>query len=58
MSEPIKTKIPAEMEPAAVGGMVTDARYIVDRTNYPDEPKSQAEINADILARLAALEGE
>lgn len=57
MSEPIKTKIPAEFESSVQGGYVDEAGMIVDRTNYPDSPKSQAEINADILTRLAALEG-
>lgn len=33
------------------------AEDIVDDTNYPEDPKTQAEINADILARLEALEG-
>lgn len=48
----IKTKIPAELEPAAVGGMVTDSKYVKDRVKN----KTQEEVNADTEERVSTLE--
>lgn len=48
----IKTKIPAELEPAAVGGMVTDSKYVKDRVKN----KTQEEVNADTEGRVSTLE--
>ena len=52
MAETIK--IAGELESTATGNKVADVANIKDKTKGD---KSQAEINADILARLAALEG-
>ena len=44
----VKTKIPAEMEPAAVGGMVTDSKYVIDR----EQNKTQTQINTETDERI------
>ena len=46
------TQIPAELEPAAVGGMVTDSKYVKDRVKN----KTQEEVNADTEERVSTLE--
>lgn len=50
----IKTKIPAELEPVAVGGMVADAKHIIDRVKN----KNQTEVNAATDASINQLSNE
>lgn len=61
MAEEIKMPIPARLKNVAVGGHVAGAEDIVDDTNFPDNPKNQAEINAEVNTTLetygSAIEG-